>query len=546
MKEVIDRLKDITVLYCEDEENLRNTTSAILQKFIKKLIVANDGQEGLELYNQHSEEIDIIITDISMPNLDGLEMAREIKKVNPDIPVIVTTAFSSSDYLLEAIDTNIDKYVLKPIDIKKLIEAISQSMLYHELRFLYKDPLTKLPNRNALFRDMKKDEDNLVALLDIDKFTEVNYLYGEESANQILVEYAVKLKEFFGEKANIYREGADSFVLLFNDVESDIEEIKKDLGSFIDYLEDKGVLIDDIPIYLLTIATIAKSKDNTLKYAQKAMIEAKKGFTKLKVYQYQDSHKRSYDENIRWIKEIKKACNSNRFTPFFQPIIDTQSQKVMKFEALLRYRGEDGKEVTPNEFLDIAKKARMYFVIIKIVLSNSIRVIKERGVKVAINISYEDISNKESLRFIYETLKDNPAEAKFIDFEILESEIIDDYEAVKDFIKRVKELGCSVGVDDFGSGYSNFGVLEELQLDFIKIDGSLIQDIAKKEKQRLIVESIHQFAHKLGLYTVAEMVSSQEAYEVVKSIGIDLTQGWYFAKAIDERELDNYVQKDNF
>ncbi len=541
MQEFIKRLKNITVLYCEDEENLRNITSNILNKFIKKLYSANDGIEGLEIYNKYADEIDIIITDISMPNMGGLEMAKEIKKINPNIPVIVTTAFSSSDYLLEAIDINVDKYVLKPIDIKKLIEAINQSLLYHELRYLYKDPLTKLPTRNALIRDMQEKEESLIALLDIDKFTEVNYLYGEESANKILIKYTEKLKEFFGDIASIYREGADSFVLLINDSEMNIEKLKSKLEEFIDFMEDDGVIVDGISIYLLTIATIAKSKEDALKYAQKAMIELKRDFTKLKIYQYKNNHENSYEENIKWIKELKNAFESKKFKPYYQPIVDTKTQKIAKFEALLRYKSEDGKEITPAEFLDIAKKARIYSIIIKIVLKDAIEVIKKRKIKVSINISYEDIRNKDTLKFIYETLKNNPQEAQLIDFEILESEIIDDYESVRDFIANIKEFGCQIGVDDFGSGYSNFSILEKLNIDFIKIDGSLIKDIVSRQRQKLIVESINDFAHKLGIYTVAEMVSNKEAFEIVKEVGIDYIQGWYFSKAIDESELDKYV-----
>jgi EAL domain-containing protein (putative c-di-GMP-specific phosphodiesterase class I)/CheY-like chemotaxis protein len=541
MQEFIKRLKNITVLYCEDEENLRTITSNILNKFIKKLFIANDGVEGLETFNNYADEIDIIITDISMPNMGGLEMAKEIKKINPDIPVIVTTAFSSSDYLLEAIDINVDKYVLKPIDIKKLIEAINQSLLYHELRVLYKDPLTKLPTRNALIRDMQTREESLIALLDIDKFTEINYLYGEESANKILLEYSNKLREFFEDIAHIYREGADSFVLLFDDPTMDISELKRRLGEFIDFVEDNGVIIDDISIYVLTIATIAKAKEDSLKYAQKAMIELKRDFTKRKIYQYKNSHENSYEDNIKWIKEFKNSSNNSRFRPFYQPIIDTKTEKVVKFEALLRYKSDDGKEITPFEFLDIAKKARIYSVIIKIVLHNAINIIKKKGIRVSINISYEDIINKDTLKYIYDTLKSNPQEANKIDFEILESEIIDDYEAVMDFISNIRSFGCKIGVDDFGSGYSNFSILEKLNIDFIKIDGSLIKDIVSRDRQRLIVESINDFAHKLGIYTVAEMVSDKEAFDIVKEIGIDYVQGWYFAKAVDESELDKYV-----
>jgi EAL domain-containing protein (putative c-di-GMP-specific phosphodiesterase class I) len=272
------------------------------------------------------------------------------------------------------------------------------------------------------------------------------------------------------------------------------------------------------------------------------MVKAKKSFTKLKVFHYkEDNGGKSYEENIKWVKEIKKATESHRFKPYFQPIVDTKTKETVKFEALLRYKSEDGKEISPIEFLDIAKKSRMYYIIIRIVLNESIEVIKRYNINISINISYEDIINKETLKYIYQTLKDNPDEAKRIDFEILESEIIDDFDIVKEFIDNIKLYGCGVGIDDFGSGYSNFNILDRLNVDFIKIDGSLVKNIANHSRQRLIVDSINSFSHKLGISTVAEMVSDENSYEIIKELGIDYAQGWYFAKAVDESELSKYV-----
>jgi len=542
MQETLDKLKDLTILYCEDEKEVQEVTVSILESLIHRVIVADNGREGLELFQKHRDEIDIILTDISMPEINGLEMTRTIKKTHPNLPVIVTTAFSNSDFLLEAIDINVDKYVLKPVDIQKLIEAISQSLLYHEVRFMYMDALTRLPNRNALLRDMEGDEHHTVALIDIDRFSEINYRYGEKTADRILVEFSRKLKKDFDKIATIYREGPDSFALLFPGEAYPMEQLEKRLELFQEAMEDDGIMIQDTPVYLLTIATIAYNDVYALNHAQRTMIEAKKSFRKLNIYRYQTSLNGKYEEDIRWVHEIKAAIRTDRFKPYYQPIYDTRTQKVVKFEALLRYRTADGTPIAPRTFMSIAKRVRMYTAIIQTVLSDAIGVIARWGVNVSINISYEDMSNPETLRFIHETLSRHPEEAARIDFEILESEIIDDYDPVKEFIDRIRQYGCGIGVDDFGSGYSNFSHLEELEVDFIKIDGSLIQGIAEKERHRLIVESIHEFAKKLGISTVAEMVSDAAIYAVVKELGIDHTQGWYFAKAIDAEELDEYAR----
>jgi YesN/AraC family two-component response regulator len=123
----VSRLKDITVLYCEDEQSLREVTSGILKSFTKKQFIAEDGAQGLEFFKNNQDDIDLVITDVNMPNMSGLEMAKEIKEINSNIPIIVATAFSNSEYLLEAIDLGVDKYVLKPVNIKKLLDTMTKS-----------------------------------------------------------------------------------------------------------------------------------------------------------------------------------------------------------------------------------------------------------------------------------------------------------------------------------------------------------------------------------------------------------------------------------
>ncbi len=539
---IAERLKNLTILYCEDEQPVYEVTISILEPLVKKLFVAEDGEAGLALFYRYADEIDIIITDIGMPRMNGLEMVREIKKDYPNLPVIVTTAFSNSEFLLEAIDINVDKYVLKPVDIRKLIEAISQSLLYHEMRSFYRDSLTHLPNRNALLRDLAAFSRPTVALLDIDRFSEINELYGTDKADSILIAYSRKLKEGFASIAAVYREGADSFVLLFSNPEQPVEVIEEMLETFVNRMEDEGVIVDERPFYLMTVAAIAHTDPHALDHAQRTIIEAKRSFRKLNIVRSRPIE-RSYEEDIWWVHEIKAASRTGRFKPYYQPIYDTQTQQVAKFEALLRYRSTDGTLIPPQKFLSIAKRVRMYDAIMQTVLTDAIDVTEKLGIHVSVNISYEDISNPETLQFIDSTFASHPEAAKRIDFEILESEIIEDYDTVKEFIARMRACGCGIGVDDFGSGYSNFSMLEELHVDFIKIDGSLIQGIAQKARQRHIVESIQDITRKLNIRTVAEKVSDAPTYAAVRDLGIDYTQGWYFAKAIESARLVEYAQK---
>jgi len=165
-------------------------------------------------------------------------------------------------------------------------------------------------------------------------------------------------------------------------------------------------------------------------------------------------------------------------------------------------------------------------------LSSVLQIIKEKKIRVAVNLSFDDMINQETHQFIFNSLEEYKEEAKLLDFEILESEEIEDFEIVKDFIVKIRSYGCQIGVDDFGAGYSNFNMLEALNVDFVKIDGSLIKDIDILPKHALIVETISEFCRKLGIKTVAEFVCTEDIYIKTKALGIEYMQGWYFGKAM--------------
>ncbi len=523
-------LKNITILYAEDEVALREITLNILRGFTKKQFVAENGAQGLDLFKQNESEIDLIITDVNMPIMNGLEMIREIKKINPHIPIIVATAFSNTEYLLEAIDIGVDKYVLKPIDMKKLLQLMSQSLLYHELKDLYTDNLTHLPNRNKLKKDLENSSEDLMAIINIDKFSTINDLFGEHNGDKVLIEFADALKEYFSnQEFIIYRIEADKFAVISKSFDRDVNNFYDLCKNFEEFIEQEPVYIDEHEIDLNITIGIAKSDaNNAYKYAQRVVTYARKKFEPILIYNDSFNIQESFEENIKWIKKIKNGVKNGDFKGYFQPIVDTKTKEIYKYEALVRYIEEDGTVVSPYTFLNIAKKAKLYPHIIRIMLDEAFNLIKTKNKRVAVNISFEDIASAVTMKHINKVLKENAEYTNLLEFEILESEEISNFEEVFKFINTVNEFGCKVGVDDFGAGYSNFNMLVNLNISYVKIDGSLIRSIDKSENQKIIVKTIDEFAKKFGFKTVAEFVSSEEIYEVIKEIGVDFSQGYYF------------------
>lgn len=530
----ISILKNITILYAEDEKDLREVTHQILKGFTKKQYVAQNGQEGLELFKAHEKEIDLIITDVNMPILNGLDMVKEIKKINLNIPIIVATAFSNKEYLLEAIDIGIDKYVLKPIDIAKLLQVMSQSLIYHELKDLYTDNLTNLPNRNKLKKDLDENNIDLMALLDVDEFSTINDLFGEKIGDTILYELANKIKNYFNdEKYFIYRMEADKFAIVAKQNNQDVDEFYQLCKIFADKIEKESLLIDEDEIDInITIGIAQGDGARAFKYSQRVINYARTKLQRIMIYNESFKIQQSFEENIKWVKQLKIGFRENLFQAYFQPIVNTKTKEVHKYEALIRYITKEGVEIAPYNFINVAKKTKLYPNIIKIVIQDSFRLIKDKNKRVSVNISFDDIANEETTAFIYEILEQNKEYTKFLEFEILESEEISDFNEVSKFISEIKKFDCIVGVDDFGAGYSNFNLLTLLDIDFVKIDGSLIEKINTSKDLEIIVNTIANFSKEFKVKTVAEYVSNEDIYNKIKELNIDYCQGYYFDRPL--------------
>lgn len=538
MNKEIDRLKNVNVLYAEDEKELRDITSEFLKSFTKTQYVASNGEEGFNLFLEHQDSIDLIITDINMPILSGMDMIKKIKEINPKIPIIIATAFSNKEYLLEAINIGVDKYVLKPIDISKLLQAMLQSLNYHELKDLYTDNLTKLANKNRLQKDLKYSNNDLLALLDIDEFLATNDLFGEKIGDKILIEFASKMRNYFSSKDfSLYRIESDKFAVSPKNP-IDIDTFFVICRDFLDTIESDAFLIDDNEIDVNVTIGIAKGDgEQAYKYTKRIINYARKKFQKIMIYEDSYNIHKSFEQNIMWIKLLRQGFKENLLKAFFQPIVDTKTKEVLKYEALIRYISLDGKVHGPYEFLEVAKKTRLYQNIVKVILDDSLKLIKEKKKKVSINISYVDLIDDKTKKYIYDFLEKNREFVNNLEFELLESEEIIDFNIIKDFITNVSKYSCKVGIDDFGAGYSNFHILSKLDISFVKIDGSLIKDIHNSKELEIIVRTIASIAKDFHIKTIAEFVATENIYEKVKALNIDYSQGYYFDKPLTFEEI---------
>ncbi|MGC8869334.1 MAG: EAL domain-containing protein [Sulfurihydrogenibium sp.] len=397
-----------------------------------------------------------------------------------------------------------------------------------EKRNLYTDKLTQLPNRLKLIEDIKNLTNYKVILVNIDSFKEINDIYGVDLGDDILRKLGERLKHITEKhKFMVYKLSGDEFAILIDRYLSK-QTLERFVNETIYEVESKPFETNDISINLDITLGIAEGNDiknsNILGKADMALKYAKQNKKPFVFYSEDLKIQESYKNNLFWIKNLKKAIEEDRLLVYFQPILNNKTNQIEKYEALIRMKLDDSI-ISPYHFLDIAKKSKLYPAITKKIFSIAQSYTKDY--KISINLSILDIFNEEITSHIIYWLRNSSYK---VTFEILESEGITNYEDVSAFIKEVKNYGAKIAIDDFGSGYSNFAYILKLDVDYIKIDSSLIKNIHQDKNSQIIVETIVGLAKKLGINTIAEFVHSKEVFEKVKELGIDYSQGFYIGE----------------
>ena len=404
----------------------------------------------------------------------------------------------------------------------------------------YIDELTKLPNKNALIDTINKENNYSLFLINIDAFKDISDFYGHLAGDSLIKQLA----SFFSEMS-LYHEHicyhlrGDEFALLINNKLS--EDKMKQLVKDIEKKTLKHTFYASMNQSILFTLSfgISCSEDKTpmntmlISQANLALHFAKNHTDSWMIYENSLQKSNNYEENLYWLRKLKLAIEEERIEPYFQPIVNHDSKKIFSQEALMRLIEKNGVALSPYIFLDVAKKSKLYTTLTKIMIEKTFTKFEKSKMCFSINFSYDDMLDKEVLELLAIKLQKGDIGKRFT-AEILESESITNYDLVKNFIDTIKTYGSKVAIDDFGSGYSNFERLFKLDIDYIKIDGSIIKDIDENEQLLIITETIVAFAKKTNIKVVAEFVHSKEIADILASIGVNHMQGYYFAEPSPE------------
>ena len=397
---------------------------------------------------------------------------------------------------------------------------------------LYLDTITKLPNRLKLFTDkstMSKQNETTHIIFNIDSFDSLNNLYGNLFGDKILVQVARWLeKNLLTKHTKLYKLEADIYAMVcFESLNK--ETLVEYLRTISKKIQDHKFLCEEAEIDISMTIGASQGTTKQLRLSQIAYKDAKLSKKSFVIYDKNSNKEEEYTKNIQTSKTIKYAIEKDLVVPYFQPIMNIQTGKIEKYESLMRIKDDNGKILSPYEFLDIAKRSKAYPKLSCSLIQKSVDTFTVSPCEFSVNLSFLDITNKTTTKFLLNLLEKSGMGPWMI-FELLESEGIENYKEIMHFTEQVKSYGAKIAIDDFGSGYSNFERLVELNVDFIKIDGSLIKNIDQNDDMKIITKTIVNFAKELKIKTVAEYVHSEEILKQVRILGVDFAQGYHIGK----------------
>ena len=472
------------------------------------------------------------------------QILEQLSRFKPtDSPIVfisrILTPIGKSKYLEITNSVEFDKNS-KPVlyygiarDITKQLEAEkklqkSENKIGH---MIYHDSLTNLGNKLSLETFLSSSVPKTLILLNINNFSYINTAYGFDVGDKLLQQVANILQKNF-QTETISRLNADEFALLF-DGKINIEKMILDIKEHF-YLEE--IYIDTIRLHISFSYGIAFGSKYLLRNSALALKRAKeRGKNNYYIYNQAESSMNS-EKREAFIKAnnmLHVALQRDEVVPFFQGIYNNKTNEIVKFEALVRIV-QGNTIISPCEFLESAKLSGLLPEITKTMIVKTFEIMQSNSYIFSINITEEDLTQNYLFDFLEEQCLYYKIKQERIILEILEGISSNGKKNHLRQLTNLKEKGYSIAIDDFGTQYSNFERVLDLEIDYLKIDAKYIKNIDTNKKSYEIVSAIIFFAKNANIPCVAEFVHNEEVQKVVKELEIDYSQGFYFSEPTPE------------
>jgi diguanylate cyclase (GGDEF)-like protein len=556
------------------------------------VVEAENGEAALALIENNV--FDLVLLDIMMPDISGLEVLSRVRRTrnSAQLPIIMVTANSMSNDVVDALQRGADDYITKPFDFevalaristqierKKISDAAVQregdralelqkalaqvNREYEEkkrsesqVRYLAtRDQLTGIFNRTHILEAIQHAALEHAAgrasyeilFLDLDRFKSVNDTFGHNVGDKLLREVAQRLRNAVSPQDALARFGGDEFVILHScepGAEPGFELADRLIRRVCEaYRFDGHEFIIGVSIGIAAPIERNETPEITIGNADMAMYWAKNdGGNRARSFDRemaQAAHRRLELEH-----DLHLAIKRGELTILYQPIVRLEDHRIASFEALLRWNHPVHGQIPPAEFVPIAEESGLILSIGEWVLRSACTeaMTWPEEITVAVNLSAVQFERGDLLATVALALARSGLPPQRLELEITESLVLNRAEETLVALRRLRGLGVRIAMDDFGTGYSTLGNLRDLEFDKIKVDQCFVRSLPADEGSRAIVHSISGLVKALGISATAEGVETEDQLKIIRENGINQVQGFFFSKPIPDDQIDETIR----
>jgi diguanylate cyclase (GGDEF)-like protein len=566
------------ILIADDDVQVRELLCELLSPNYE-CVGVNSAEQALTLLR--AERFDLILSDIRMGGLSGLEMVPHVLSIAPETMVIMISAGQNIECAVEALRVGAFDYITKPFALRHVEAAVRRALDHlalreskrryeHDLKELikqrtaqvdhlsYHDGLTGLPNR-TLFEDrvaqailaaQRNRRMLAVMLLDIDRFQTTNDTLGPVIGDRVLCDVAERLGGCVREGDSIARLGSDEFAILLTQLESteDAENLHQKIVAAFRHPFQCGAH----ELYLTASKGISfypldgTNTHSLLKNAGAALCEAKEqggdGYQAYRAAMNAGSLKRLELEN-----SLRRALDRDEFVVYYQPQADVSTRNITGVEALVRWQHPELGFISPAEFIPLAEETGLMVPLGEWVLRTACAQAKAwqragfTNLSVSVNLSLRQFRQTNLTGMVEQVLTETGLAPSCLELELTESSVMKNTERAVATLRRLQALGIRIAIDDFGTGYSSLNYLKNLPIDTLKIDRSFVRDAATNPVDAAIVQAIITLAHSLNLRVKAEGVETQEQLDFLRRLRCDEIQGYLLSRPLPAEALERLL-----
>jgi len=550
----------------------------------------NQGEHAIEAVRVAVERggaFSIVFIDSCMPpGIDGLEAAKQIRKLDPNVNIVlVTDSMTSDPDNLGKLIPPADKVFIfkKPFhgaecrqlaaalcgkwhsdmalrkaneDLERRVEERTEALQ----KIAYFDLVTRLPNQLLLIEELKNliskaedtEGDTAVVLLDFDRFSFINETMGYDSGTELLRSIGNRLSRTFVEeqdkhRAIVGRIGADEFAVVMPGIES--EDAITELAETVRKAVEEPFLINGRDLFLKAAIGVAwhpvhgRDAKRVFRCAEAALHRSIRSLDTAITYYHSEMRFRARHK-FDLEAELRGAIDAGQITAHYQPQQSTKTGELAGVEALARWIRPDGSIVPPSDFIPLSEEMGISDVLFESIMHtvcDDVAAWRDAGdwhVPVSVNLSAHQLRNRDLVSLIKGILTEKAVDRKLINLELTETVLLEDLTVAQPVLDDLASYGVGIHIDDFGTGYSSLSYLAQLPVQTLKIDQAFIAQLSDPDANTKVVEAIIALGKAMDLEVVAEGIETDRQYAIARRLGCDLVQGYFIARPMTAAQLE--------